>query len=83
MFVRLAYTPFVMHYEGNALYDHCGRAIEALETLLDDEGSVLVRGPHGVGVLDDRAGRGAVEPFAIDAHAGGDDEALGPGPRPG
>jgi hypothetical protein len=54
VFVRLAYTPFVMHYQGEALFDHCGRPIEALETLLDDEGSVLVRGPHGIGLLDDR-----------------------------
>jgi len=54
VFVRLAYTPFVMHYQGEALFDHCGRPIEALETFLDDEGSVLVRGPHGIGLLDDR-----------------------------
>jgi len=54
VFVRLAYTPFVMHYQGDALFDHCGRPIDALETLLDDEGSVLVRGPHGIGLLDDR-----------------------------
>jgi DUF2946 family protein len=54
VFVRLAYTPFVMHYQGEALFDHCGRPIEALETLLDDEGSVLVLGAHGIGLLDDR-----------------------------
>jgi hypothetical protein len=54
VFVRLAYTPFVMHHRGEALFDHCGRPIEALETFLDDEGSVLVRGPHGIGLLDDR-----------------------------
>ena len=54
VFVRLAYTPFVMHYQGEALFDHCGRPIDALETLLDDEGSVLVRGPYGIGLLDDR-----------------------------
>jgi hypothetical protein len=54
VFVALAYTPFVMHYEGERLFDHCGRPVEALETLLDDEGSVLVRGEYGVGLLDDR-----------------------------
>ena len=54
VFVTLAYTPFVMHYAGDRLFDHCGRPIEALETWLDDEGSVLIRGEHGVGLLDDR-----------------------------
>jgi hypothetical protein len=54
VFVRLAYTPFVMHYEGDRLFDHCGRPVRALETLVDDEGSVLIRGEHGIGLLDDR-----------------------------
>ena len=54
VFVALAYTPLVMHYQGDRLFDHCGRPAEALETLLDDEGSVLIRGEHGIGLLDDR-----------------------------
>ena len=54
VYVKLAYTPFVMHYEGERLFDHCGQTVEALETWLDDEGSVLIRGGRGVGVLDDR-----------------------------
>ena len=54
VFVALAYTPFVMHYQGDLLFDHCGRPVEALETLLDDGGSVLIRGEHGIGLLDDR-----------------------------
>jgi len=54
VYIRLAYTPFVMHYEGERLFDHCGQAAEALETLLDDEGSVLIRAPQGIGLLDDR-----------------------------
>jgi hypothetical protein len=43
-----------MHYEGGDLYDHCGRPTEALETFLDEEGSVLIRCSHGIGLLDDR-----------------------------
>jgi hypothetical protein len=54
VYVRLAYTPLVIHYEGERLFDHCGRPMEALETFLDDEGSVLIRGRHGIGLLDDR-----------------------------
>jgi hypothetical protein len=54
VYVKLAYTPFVMHHEGEALLDQCGRSVHALETFLDDEGSILVLGQHGVGVLDDR-----------------------------
>jgi hypothetical protein len=54
VYVRLAYTPLVMHYEGERLFDHCGRPVEPLETLVDDEGSVLIRGSHGIGLLDDR-----------------------------
>jgi hypothetical protein len=54
VYVRLAYTPFVMHYQGDQLFDHCGRPVRAAETWLDDEGSVLIRGEHGIGLLDDR-----------------------------
>jgi hypothetical protein len=54
VFVRLAYTPWVMHFEGEALLDHCARPVKALETFVDDEGSVLIRGERGVGLLDDR-----------------------------
>ena len=54
VYVRLAYTPFVMYYEGERLFDHCGSPVEALETFVDDEGSVLIRGSHGIGLLDDR-----------------------------
>ena len=54
VYVALAYTPFVMHYQGERLFDHCGEPAEALETLLDDEGSVLIRARQGIGLLDDR-----------------------------
>jgi DUF2946 family protein len=54
VYVRLAYTPFVVHYEGERLFDQCGGAVEPIETYLDDEGSVLVLGGRGVGLVDDR-----------------------------
>lgn len=54
VYVKLAYTPLVVHYEGEALFDHCGRPVEALETYLDDEGSLLILGQRGIGLLDDR-----------------------------
>ncbi|MGH8688164.1 MAG: DUF2946 family protein [Burkholderiales bacterium] len=54
VFVQLAYTPLVFHYEGKALLDHCGRPTRADETYLDDEGSVLIAGERGIGLLDDR-----------------------------
>lgn len=54
VFVRLAYTPLVVHYEGERLLDQCGRAFAAGEIYLDDEGSVLLAGAGSVALLDDR-----------------------------
>ena len=54
VFVELAYMPLVVHFEGDALFDHCGRPFEREEMLLDDEGSLLMRGKSGPGLLDDR-----------------------------
>jgi hypothetical protein len=54
VFVRLAYTPLVVHFEGDALLDHRGRPFPAEESLQDDEGSVLVTGGGRVALLDDR-----------------------------
>jgi len=54
VYVALAYTPFVVHYEGERLVDHRGRPATALETWLDDEGSVLIRAEQGIALLDDR-----------------------------
>ena len=54
VFVQLAYTPLVIHFEGEALLDHCGRPFQAAQAFLDDEGSVLMLGKPGIGLLDDR-----------------------------
>ena len=54
VFVSLAYTPLVIHFEGHMLVDHCGRPFQPGQAYLDDEGSVLMLGPAGAGLLDDR-----------------------------
>jgi Protein of unknown function (DUF2946) len=54
VFVALAYTPLVLHLEADALVDHCGRPFRPSQAFLDDEGSVLIEGPPGIGLLDDR-----------------------------
>jgi hypothetical protein len=54
VFVTLAYTPLVLHYEDERLLDHCGRAVEPAGMYLDDEGSVLIEGGTAIGLLDDR-----------------------------
>ncbi|MEA3191837.1 MAG: hypothetical protein QOD26_170 [Betaproteobacteria bacterium] len=54
VYVALAYTPFVLHFEGERLFDQCGAPASALETWVDDEGSVLIRVQRAVGLLDDR-----------------------------
>jgi len=54
VFVALAYTPLVVRTEGEVLVDHCGRPFQPRQTYLDDEGSVLMLGPDGAGLLDDR-----------------------------
>ena len=54
VYVSLAYTPFVVHYEGQALVDQCGRPFTPKNTYLDDEGSVLIDGDGGIALLDDR-----------------------------
>jgi DUF2946 family protein len=54
VYVALAYTPLVVHYEGERLVDHCGRPFTPTDALQDDEGSVLFAGARTVGLLDDR-----------------------------
>ena len=54
VYVKLAYTPLVVRYEGDALLDHCGRSFRAEQAFADDEGSVVMAGEGTVAVLDDR-----------------------------
>jgi len=54
VYVKLAYTPFVVHYEGERLFDQCGRPFASSNAFQDDEGSVLVEGERGIALLDDR-----------------------------
>jgi hypothetical protein len=54
VYVMLAYTPLVAHYEGDALADHCGQPFVPQAVYLDDEGSVLMKGARAVALLDDR-----------------------------
>lgn len=54
VYVKLAYTPLVVHFEGEALVDHCGRAFRPLAEFLDDEGSVVLQGEGTAALLDDR-----------------------------
>jgi hypothetical protein len=54
VFVELAYTPLVVHYEGEALLDHCARPFEPENLYQDEEGSVLIEGQGSIALLDDR-----------------------------
>jgi hypothetical protein len=54
VFVSLAYAPLVVHYEGDALIDHCGRSVVARASYVDEEGSVLIEGGPAIALLDDR-----------------------------
>jgi hypothetical protein len=54
VYVALAYTPLVVHYDGDSLVDQCGRPFAVERTYLDDEGSVLVEGGGRIALVDDR-----------------------------
>ena len=53
VYVRLAYTPFVVHYEGERLFDHCGRG-RMSDALLTTKARCCSGASHGIGLLDDR-----------------------------
>ena len=54
VFVKLAYTPLVVHHEGERLVDHCGRPFTSRQAYQDDEGSVLLEGDRTIALVDDR-----------------------------
>jgi hypothetical protein len=54
VYVSLAYTPLVVHYEGDQLLDQRGKEFCAAQSFQDDEGSVLVAGNNSIALLDDR-----------------------------
>ena len=54
VFVTLAYTPFVVHHEGDRLFDQRGEPFAPTAVYQDDEGSVLIEGEGRVALLDDR-----------------------------
>jgi hypothetical protein len=55
VFVTLAYTPLVVRSEGDAWIDQRGLAFAVAQTLVDDEGSVLLVSASGtVALVDDR-----------------------------
>lgn len=66
VYVRLAYTPLVVHHEGDGLVDHCGRPFAAERAYLDEEGSVLLETKGRIALLDDRdLARYADDPAAL------------------
>ena len=54
VYVSLAYTPLVVHFEAEQMVDQCGRPFSAARAYLDDEGSVLLEGAGRIALLDDR-----------------------------
>ena len=55
VYVRLAYTPHVVHFEDSALLDHCGHPFgELQEAFVDEEGSVLLQSGRRIALVDDR-----------------------------
>lgn len=55
VFVALAYAPLVVRLEAGRLADHCGLAFgEPAGIWQDEEGSLLLLGKRGLGLLDDR-----------------------------
>ncbi|MCB1926461.1 MAG: DUF2946 family protein [Rhodocyclaceae bacterium] len=55
VFVALAYTPWVLRFEQDALIRHDRRVFaQPTAALIDDRGSLLVLGADGIGLVDDR-----------------------------
>ena len=54
VYVSLAYTPLVVHHEGEPVFDHCGRLFPSERAYVDEEGSVLLEGAGRIALLDDR-----------------------------
>jgi len=56
VFVQLDYTPLVLRLEADgSLVDHTARTFAPLtQVCMDEAGAVLLAGPRGVGLLDDR-----------------------------
>ena len=51
VFVTLAYTPLVVHFEGDPLYDQRGKPFRPDQVFQDDEGSVLIAGEGSIAVI--------------------------------
>lgn len=54
VFVRLAYTPWVVHWAAGGMRDQSGSPFQAESWLQDEDGSVLAVGRGSVALLDDR-----------------------------
>ena len=54
VYVSLAYTPWVVHYEGERVFDHCGGPFTVEQLFLDEEGSLLAVQDRKIALLDDR-----------------------------
>lgn len=55
VYVDLAYTPWVFHWQGAALHRQDGQAAgDVLAVYLDDAGNLLLQTASGIGLLDDR-----------------------------
>jgi Protein of unknown function (DUF2946) len=65
VFVSLAYAPLVIRFDGDVLVDHCDRPFRPEQAYLDDEGSVLMLGAAGTGLLDDRDLAGYADRAAV------------------
>jgi DUF2946 family protein len=54
VYVSLAYTPLVVRYDADRLFDQCGRPFGCDTIYQDDEGSVLIAAGGKIALLDDR-----------------------------